>query len=192
MTLLPEVNTFTFLQYNLPPCVPPSAKCVEGVVHHQRVQFCWCPAVTALQHEQSPLLCCNVSLAVVLSFWRKDHNAIWQSSITICFSQSLKTGLCTTTSFNFNFHPGALVLFRKHVVRALELGFYTSRRCTIQLNQTQPSPRTVLLQLNYFVSNPCIIISVYSFHVKYHLFLSYFNKTWIFSTVFRKILSLKI
>ena len=40
MTLLPEVNTFTFLQYNLPPCAPPSAKFVEGVVHHQRVHFC--------------------------------------------------------------------------------------------------------------------------------------------------------
>ena len=64
------------------------------------------------------------------------------------FSQSLKTGLSTTTSSNFNFYPGALVLFRKHVVRALELGFYTSRRCTMQLNQTQPSPLTVLLQLN--------------------------------------------
>jgi len=77
------------------------------------------------------------------------HCVIWQSSITTCFSQSLKTGLCTTTLGNFNFYPGALVLFRKHVVRALELGFYTSRRCTMQLNQTQPSPLTVLLQLNF-------------------------------------------
>ena len=82
----------------------------------------------------------------------------------------------------FNFHPGALVLFRKHVVRALELGFYTSRRCTVQLNQTQPSPRTVLLPTelllsgtddssvtwltsfklqqccHYFVSNPCMSV----------------------------------
>ena len=54
-----------------------------------------------------------------------------------------------TTSCNFNFYPGALVLFRKHVVRELELGFYTSRRCTMQLNQTQPSALTVLLQLNF-------------------------------------------
>jgi len=60
------------------------------------------------------------------------HCAIWQSSITTCFSQFLKTGLCTTISCNFIFYPGALVFFRKHV-RALELGFYTSRRCTVQL-----------------------------------------------------------
>jgi hypothetical protein len=77
------------------------------------------------------------------------HCAIWQRSITTCFSQYLKTGLCSVTSCNFNFYPGALVFLRKHVVRALELGFYTSRRCTMQLNQTQPSPRTVLLQLNF-------------------------------------------
>jgi DNA mismatch repair protein MutS len=37
----------------------------------------------------------------------EENHAIWQSSITTCFSQSLKTGLCTTTSCNFNFHPGA-------------------------------------------------------------------------------------
>jgi len=43
----------------------------------------------------------------------------------------------------------SIFFFRKHVVRALELGFYTSRRCTLQLNQTQPSPLTVLLQLNF-------------------------------------------
>ena len=75
--------------------------------------------------------------------------AIWQSSITTCFSQSLKTGLCTTTSCNLNFYPGALVFFRKHVIRALELGVYNSRRCTMQLNQTQPTPITVPLQLNF-------------------------------------------
>ena len=66
-------------------------------------------------------------------------------SITTCFSKSLKTGLCFTTSWNLNFYTGALVLFRKHIVRALELDFYTSRRCTMQLNQTQPIPLTVLL-----------------------------------------------
>ena len=63
--------------------------------------------------------------------------------------KSLKTVLCPSTSCNFNFYPGALVLFRKHVVRAFELVFYTSRRCTMQLNQTEPSPLTVLLQLNF-------------------------------------------
>jgi hypothetical protein len=35
----------------IPQCVPPSAKFVEGIVHHQRVHFCWLSAVTALQHE---------------------------------------------------------------------------------------------------------------------------------------------
>jgi hypothetical protein len=74
MTLLPEVNRLTLLQYNGPSCVPPAAKFVDGIVHNQRFRFCWCPAVTTLQHELSPLLCCDVSLAVVLSFWRRDHN----------------------------------------------------------------------------------------------------------------------
>jgi hypothetical protein len=57
--------------------------------------------------------------------------------------------LCTTTLCNFNFYPGALFLFRKHVVRVLELGSCTSRRCTMQLNETQPEPLTALLQLNF-------------------------------------------
>src|SRR5215469_459764 len=87
------------------------------------------------------------------------HCVLWQRSITTCFSQSLKTGLCTTTSCNFNFYPGALVFFRKHVVRALELGFYTSRRCTMQLNQTQPSPLTVLLQLNFCYQVQTTVVS---------------------------------
>jgi len=87
------------------------------------------------------------------------HFAIWQSSITTCFSQSLKTGLCTTTSCNFNFYPGALVLFHKHVVRAPELGFYTSRRSTMQLNQTQPLPLTVLLQLNFCYQVQMTVVS---------------------------------
>ena len=58
-----------------------------------------------------------------------------------------------------NFYPGALVLFRKHVVRALELGFYTSRWCTMQLNQTQPSPLTVLLQLNFCYQVQTTVVS---------------------------------
>jgi hypothetical protein len=52
-----------------------------------------------------------------------------------------------------------LVFFRKHVVRALELGFYTSRRCTMQLNQTQLSPLTVLLQLNLCYQVQTIVVS---------------------------------
>jgi hypothetical protein len=56
--------------------------------------------------------------------------------------------LCTTTSCNFNFYPGALFLFRKHV-KALELGSCTSRRCTMQLNETQPESLTALLELNF-------------------------------------------
>jgi hypothetical protein len=41
LTLLPEVNTLTLLQYNPPSsCAPPSAIFVVGVVHHQRVHFC--------------------------------------------------------------------------------------------------------------------------------------------------------
>jgi hypothetical protein len=36
-TLLREVITFAFLQYNHPPCVPPSVKVLEGIIHHQRV-----------------------------------------------------------------------------------------------------------------------------------------------------------
>jgi hypothetical protein len=42
---------------------------------------------------------------------------------------------------------------------ALELGFYTSRRCTMQLNQTQPSPRTVLLQLNFCYQAQTTVVS---------------------------------
>jgi hypothetical protein len=57
--------------------------------------------------------------------------------------------LCPTTSFNFNFYPEALFLFRKHVVRVLALGSCTSRRCTMQLSETQPEPLTALLQLNF-------------------------------------------
>jgi hypothetical protein len=49
-------------------------KFVEGIIHHQCVNFCWCPTVTTLQHGYSPLLCCKVSLIAVLSFWWRDHN----------------------------------------------------------------------------------------------------------------------
>jgi hypothetical protein len=42
---------------------------------------------------------------------------------------------------------------------ALELGFYTSRRRTIQLNQTQPSPRTVLLKLNFCYQVQTTVVS---------------------------------
>ena len=58
-----------------------------------------------------------------------------------------------------NFHPGALVLFPKHVVRVLELGFYTSRQCAMQLSQTQPSPRNVLLQLNFCYQVQTTVVS---------------------------------
>lgn len=47
------------------------------------------------------------------------------------------------TLCNFNFYPGSLIFFYKHV-GALEMGFYTSRRHTMQLNRTQPS------SLHYF------------------------------------------
>lgn len=56
-----------------------------------------------------------------------------------------EAGLRTTTSCNFIFYPEALVFLRKHVARAFKLGFYTSRQCAMQLNQTKPSPLTVLL-----------------------------------------------
>jgi hypothetical protein len=46
-----------------------------------------------------------------------------------------------------------LFLFRKHVVRALELGSCTSRWSTMQLSKTQPEPLTALLQL-YFCYQP--------------------------------------
>jgi hypothetical protein len=53
--------------------------------------------------------------------------------------------------------------FRTAVVQddpmALELGFYTFRRCTMQLNQTQPSPRTVLLQLNFCYQVQTTVVS---------------------------------
>ena len=37
------------------------------------------------------------------------HFAIWQSCITTCFTQSLKTFLCTMNSCHFNFDPGTLL-----------------------------------------------------------------------------------
>jgi hypothetical protein len=75
-------------------------------------------------------------------FYPSCHCAMWQSSITTCFSQSQITGLCTTTLCNFNFCPGALFSFRKNVVRVLELDSCISRRCTMQLSEIQ-------LQLNF-------------------------------------------
>ena len=38
-----------------------------------------------------------------------------------CFTQSLKTFLCTTTSWHFNFDPGTLLQFCNHGLRALVL-----------------------------------------------------------------------
>jgi hypothetical protein len=77
MTWLPEVNTLKFLQFNSPPppqCVPPSA--------HLRKASHTISAPTSVDGQQwppystkiSPLVCCNLSLAVVLSFRRRDHN----------------------------------------------------------------------------------------------------------------------
>ena len=37
------------------------------------------------------------------------HCAIWQRCIATCFTQSLKTCLCTTSSCHFNFDPGTLL-----------------------------------------------------------------------------------
>ena len=110
------------------------------------------------------------------------HCAIWQSSITTCFSQSLKTGLCITTSCNFNSYPGALVLFCKHVVRELELGFYTSRRCTMQLNQTQWSPLIVLLQLNFCYQVQTTVVSSNAYPSSYSSVATTFYPTLVYNT----------
>jgi hypothetical protein len=107
------------------------------------------------------------------------HCVIRQSSITTCFSQSLMIALCTTMSYNFNFYPGALYLFHKHVVRVLELGSCTSRWCTVQLRHSQSTHCTSSTELvpsvtdgasatwctsfmlqqyyHYFLYNPCIL-----------------------------------
>lgn len=77
---------------------------------------------------------CGCQYGVVLNgippfteqFHPSCHCAIWQSIITTRFSQSLITVLCTTTSCNFNFYPGAL-FFCNHVVRVLELGSCAAR-----------------------------------------------------------------
>ena len=49
------------------------------------------------------------------------HCAIWERCIATCFTQSLKTFLCTTTSCHINFDPGTLLYFCKRGIRALAL-----------------------------------------------------------------------
>ena len=63
-----------YLQYGRPPYWSPFVKCLEVVVHHQRVHLCWCSVLTDLQHGQVHLLCCAGFLAVVLSLWGRDRN----------------------------------------------------------------------------------------------------------------------
>ena len=88
------------------------------------------------------------------------------------------------TSCNFNFYPGALVFFRKYVVRALELGFYTSRRCTMQLNQTQPSPLTVLLQLNFCYQVQTTVVSTDAHPSNYSSVATTLYPTFVFDLKF--------
>ena len=62
------------------------AKCLDGVVHHQRVHLCWCSILPALQHGKIHLLYCTKSLAVVLSLWWRDRNPIdsyWVSMVDV-------------------------------------------------------------------------------------------------------------
>jgi hypothetical protein len=82
-------------------------------------------------------------------FLQSYHCAIWQSSITTYMLPSLITVLCTMASCNFNFYQWMLYLFHKHDVIVLELGFCTSRWCTMQLNHTQSEPLNALLQPNF-------------------------------------------
>ena len=62
-----------YLQYSDPLFLSPFAKCLEGIVHHQRVHLC-CSVLTDLQQGYVHLLSCIESLAVVHSLWLSDRN----------------------------------------------------------------------------------------------------------------------
>ena len=92
-------------------------------------QFCDILRLLLLTHAQSignqhPTgkqgieLCCSPRGVVLYGGYSERHPclpgkschcAIWQSCITICFMQCLKTFLCTMTSCHFNFDPGTLL-----------------------------------------------------------------------------------
>ena len=57
------------------------------------------------------------------------HCVIWQRCNATCFMQSLKTFLCTTTSFHFNFDPGTVTNFVNMVLRRSHYS-YESRSST--------------------------------------------------------------
>ena len=106
------------------------------------------------------------------------HCAIWQSSITTCFSQSLKTCLCTMTSCNFNFiqeHWSCFVnmlLGRLNWASTLQDDAQSNSNTTITSHCTTSTElllsgrddssvtRRTSFKLqkccHYFVSNPCI------------------------------------
>ena len=82
-------TTFIFLQYRPPPYLSPCVKCLEGVVHHQRVHLCCWSIFTAIKHGYFHLLCCPGSLAVVLSLWRRDRNRMHSYRVsTVEFPES--------------------------------------------------------------------------------------------------------
>ena len=67
-------TTDMYIQYNRPPYLSPFTKCLEGVVHQQRVHLGWSSVLTSLQDGYVHLLCSTRSFAVVLSLWRIAQN----------------------------------------------------------------------------------------------------------------------
>ena len=62
-----------YLRYSLPPYLSHYAKCLESVVHHQRVHLCWCSVLTALYYGFISCVCTG-SLAMILSLWLWGRN----------------------------------------------------------------------------------------------------------------------
>ena len=73
MALFTKVQHLCTFSIIVPRYLSAFAKCLEGVVHHQRVNLCWCPVLTAIYHGLVHLLCWTGSLTVVLSLWRRDR-----------------------------------------------------------------------------------------------------------------------
>jgi hypothetical protein len=92
------------------------------------------------------------------------------NNITTCFSQSLETGLCITTSCKINFHPGAWtwLLHFQTMYNATQSNTTITTHCTtateLVLSGTDDSNVTwrTFFKLQqccyYFVSNPCISV----------------------------------